>query len=58
MALWQEGIKKVIMWDTHGTKLFNEEQQKIFDLFVKDTGLVVEKINPDLTWLQKAFGVS
>jgi len=58
MALWQEGVDEVIMWDNHGTKLFDESQQQIFDLFIKQTGLVIKKINPDIRWLHGAFGVS
>lgn len=57
MALWQEGIVKVVMADNHGTKLFDERQQKIFDQFVLGTGIEIEKINQDYSWIQKAFGV-
>lgn len=57
MALWQEGITKVIMEDKHGTKLFDKKQQEKFDLFIQQTGLSVTKIKPNLEWVTKAFGV-
>jgi dCMP deaminase len=52
MALWQEGITKVYMRKNHGTHLFDEEQQKRFDLFIGMSGLSVEYISPDLSWLE------
>jgi dCMP deaminase len=51
MALWQEGITKVFMLDQHGTQLFDKEQQKIFDLFVQHTGIEVNKVASNLSWL-------
>jgi dCMP deaminase len=57
MALWQEGVTKVIMVDSHGTHLFDEEAQKRFDLFVQMSGIVIEKVNPDLSWLSNISGV-
>jgi creatinine amidohydrolase/Fe(II)-dependent formamide hydrolase-like protein len=57
MALWQHGITKVVMMDSHGTKLFDEEAQKIFDMFVHQTKITVEKVNPDFSWVAKTFGV-
>jgi dCMP deaminase len=57
MSLWQEGIKKVVMIDDHGTKLFDEESQKIFDTFVKMSGIVVYKTTPNLSWLKDLCGV-
>jgi dCMP deaminase len=57
MALWQEGIKKVIMIDDHGTKLFDKEAQKIFDTFIKMSGMVVYKTTPNLSWLKDLCGV-
>jgi dCMP deaminase len=58
MALWQEGITKVIMSNDHGTKLFDAEASEKFDLFVKMSGISVEKISPDLSWLKHLCGVS
>jgi deoxycytidylate deaminase len=51
MALWQEGITKVYMRENHGTHLFDEEQKKRFDLFIKMSGMTIEYINPDLSWI-------
>ena len=52
MALWQEGITEVIMADSHGTKLFDLEEKKRFDLFVQQTGIKVVKHTPNLSWIK------
>ena len=52
MALWQEGITEVVMANSHGTKLFDEEAQKRFDLFVEQTGLKIIRCTPNLSWIQ------
>ena len=57
MALWQEGIVKVVMAKSHGTKLFDEEAQKRFDLFVEQSGIVIEKIDTDFSWIKNLCGV-
>jgi dCMP deaminase len=57
MALWQEGIIKVIMSDTHGTHKFTEEDQKRFDTFVSHSKIQIEKINPNLSWIKGIGGV-
>jgi len=57
MALWQEGIKKVFMIDDHGTKLFDTEQQKIFDTFIEMSNMKIYKISPDLSWIKNLCGV-
>lgn len=57
MALWQEGITKVIMSDTHGTMIFDEDNQKRFDLFVEMTKIEIQKIKPDLSWIKDLCGV-
>jgi len=57
MALWQEGITKVIMADNHGTHLFDDEAQKRFDTFVKMSGIEIIKMSPDLSWLDGLSGV-
>lgn len=57
MALWQEGIKTVYMTDTHGTHLFDENEQKIFDTFVRMSGIKIIKHEPDLSWLRIVCGV-
>jgi len=53
MALWQEGITKVYMYNSHGTHLFDEEQKKRFDTFINMSKMYIEYINPDLSWLEK-----
>jgi dCMP deaminase len=57
IALWQEGITKVFMIDDHGTKLFDDEAQKRFDTFIKMSGMLVEKVDADLSWLRHISGV-
>ena len=57
MALWQEGITKVVMTRSHGTHLFDEQAQKIFDTFVQMSGIEIVYIQPDLSWLRQLCGV-
>lgn len=57
IALWQEGIRRVFMIDNHGTHLFDESAQKRFDLFVEMSGIEIQKVNPDLSWLKNLCGV-
>jgi dCMP deaminase len=57
IALWQEGIKKVVMINDHGTKLFDNEAQKRFDTFINMSGMQIEKVEPDLSWLRHISGV-
>lgn len=57
MAMWQEGITRIIMTDDHGTVLFDEKEQNRFDLFVNMSGIQIQKIKPDLSWLQTLCGV-
>ncbi len=57
MSLWQEGIKKVIMSNDHGTKLFDEKEQEIFTKFVKLSGIEIIKVESDLSWLSGICGV-
>lgn len=52
MALWQHGVRKVIMADDHGTHKWDEKTQEIFDHFIKLSGLHIEKVKPDLSWLR------
>jgi dCMP deaminase len=52
MALWQEGVTEVIMANSHGTKLFDKKQQKLFDLFVEQTGIKILRVEPNFEWLQ------
>lgn len=55
MALWQEGIKKVYMQNSHGTHLFDEQSQERFDLFVKMSGLQINYIDVNLDWINGAL---
>lgn len=52
MALWQEGITKVIMSDHHGTKLFDAQAKERFDLFVEQTGIEIVRHTPNLNWIK------
>ena len=56
-ALWQEGVEKVIMSESHGTHLFDEKEQQRFDFFIKHTGMEVIKISPNFSWLHELCGV-
>jgi dCMP deaminase len=57
MALWQEGVSKVVMAEGHGTILFDEHAEKKFNLFIKQTKMQVEKIIPDYSWIHNIDGV-
>jgi len=57
MALWQEGIRKVVMSNSHGTHQFDEEAQKLFDTFINLSGLKIERVTPNLSWLKELCGV-
>lgn len=53
MALWQEGITTVIMANSHGTHLFDENSQKHFDFFVEQTGIKIVKHTPNFDWIKE-----
>lgn len=55
MSLWQEGIRTIIMAKNHGTHLFDNEAQKRFDQFVHQTGIMIIKVNPNLSWMKDIF---
>lgn len=57
MALWQEGISKVIMSKNHGTHLFDDEAKKRFDTFVSMSGIEIVYLEPNLSWLKNLCGV-
>lgn len=57
MALWQEGVSKVVMSNGHGTVMFDKQAQKIFETFVKMSNIQVERVDPDLSWLKDLCGV-
>jgi dCMP deaminase len=57
MALWQEGVTKVVMANSHGTHQFDQNAQKIFDTFVSMSGINIEYFDTDLSWLKQLCGV-
>lgn len=57
IALWQEGVKSVIMANNHGTHLFDDDAQKRFDTFVQISGINIQYVDPDLSWLKHLCGV-
>ena len=57
LALHQEGIKKIIMAKSHGTVLFDQKAKERFDLFVSQTGIEIEEIETDFSWLKQLCGV-
>lgn len=57
MALWQEGISKVVMSKDHGTHLFDEDAKKRFDIFVAMSGIEIIYSEPNLSWLKNLCGV-
>lgn len=57
MALWQEGVQTVVMSQSHGTHLFNQDEQIKFDTFVRMSKIKIEYVEPDLSWLQTLCGV-
>jgi dCMP deaminase len=57
IALHQEGIKKVVMLNGHGTHQFDEKAQNIFDQFVQMSGIQIEYIDADLSWIKNLAGV-
>lgn len=52
MALWQEGIKTVYMCNSHGTHLFDNEQEKRFNAFTQMSGIELYYIDPDFSWIK------
>lgn len=57
MALWQEGVTTVVMTKCHGTHLFDENAKKRFNTFVEMSGINIQYIDPDLSWLKQLCGV-
>lgn len=54
-TLWRHGITKVVMAKRHGSHLLNEETQKLFDRFVETTGIEIEYVEPDLSYLRHTY---
>jgi dCMP deaminase len=57
MALWQEGVTRVIMSTNHGTHLFDDDAKKRFDTFVKMSGIEIHYTQPNLSWINNISGV-
>lgn len=57
MSLYQEGVSKVVMAKSHGTLLFDNKQQEIFDTFIKMSSLEIEYEDIDFSWLRSIIGV-
>lgn len=57
MALWQEGIRTVFMAKQHGTVLFDNNAKERFDLFINMSGIKIEYVDADLSWLKQLCGV-
>lgn len=57
MALWQEGVGTVFMAKNHGTHLFDENAQNRFDTFVQLSGIKINYIDANLSWLKELCGV-
>lgn len=51
IALWQEGITKVVMTNNHGTVLFDEDAQKRFDIFVHMSKIEIVYATPNFNWI-------
>jgi hypothetical protein len=45
------------MSKNHGTHLFDSDAQKRFDTFVKMSGINIEYVEPNLSWLKQLCGV-
>jgi deoxycytidylate deaminase len=57
MALWQEGITKVVMDEKHGTHLFDEDAKNRFDTFIGMSGMEIHYVKANLSWLKEFCGV-
>ncbi len=53
MALWQEGIGKVVMARSHGTKLFDKKAEERFEIFCEHTGIEIVYCTPNLDWIRQ-----
>ena len=51
MVLWQEGVKEVYMANSHGTHLFDKNQEEIFNTFIQHTNMQINRVDVDLSWL-------
>lgn len=53
MALWQEGITRVVMADRHGTNLFDQNEKDKFDFFVRQANMKVVYATPNIDWIKQ-----
>ena len=53
MALWQEGVGKVVMARSHGTKLFDKKAQERFEIFCEHTRIEIVYCTPNLDWIRQ-----
>ena len=51
LSLWQFGCQKVVMADCHGSFAITEKDLQWEQDFIEQTGMVVEKVKPNLDWL-------
>lgn len=56
-ALWQEGVRTVVMSNSHGTQLFDQKAKEHFDTFVRMSGIKIISVEPNLSWLKHLCGV-
>lgn len=56
-ALWQEGVVSVVMMNAHGTHKFDQHQQKLFDTFIRMSGIEIKYVDANLSWLKQLGGV-
>lgn len=52
MSLWQEGISEVYMIQSHGSHLFDHNEQKIFNQFIELSKLKIHYVLPNLEWMK------
>lgn len=52
MALWQEGVTKLVMANAHGTHKFDENEKKIFEKFVSMSTIEIVYWDANLSWLK------
>jgi dCMP deaminase len=46
--LWQHGVKKIVMANRHGSVLIGEREKMIWDIFLKETGIEIQYVQPKL----------
>jgi dCMP deaminase len=57
LALLQNGITKIVMAKSHGTVLFDEKQQEVFDKLITMSSVEIEYFEPNYDWLKQLCGV-